>query len=188
MYWFLLFLIPGFISNLASAFTTTFSEKWGSKTGTFLTIILRNITGIPVWAAGFIMAIRSSSHFLYSVSITVQIIGWFIIALGAAVIIMALANIRLKSAAPSTRDTLVSKGIYSKVRHPIHSGTFLEFFGIIIQWPSIQVAVSIAIGIIWIFLQSEFEERDLVKRIPEYKEYMIKVPRFLPALNKKYKK
>jgi protein-S-isoprenylcysteine O-methyltransferase Ste14 len=101
---------------------------------------------------------------------------------------LALANIRLKSAAPSTRDTLVSKGIYSKVRHPIHSGTFLEFFGIIIQWPSIQVAVSIAIGIIWIFLQSEFEERDLVKRIPEYKEYMIKVPRFLPALNKKYKK
>ncbi len=46
MYWFLILLIQGFISNLASAFTTSFSEKWGKKTSTFLTVILSDINGI----------------------------------------------------------------------------------------------------------------------------------------------
>lgn len=43
MYWFLLFLVPGFASNLASAFTTEYPDKWGEKTGTLITVILRNI-------------------------------------------------------------------------------------------------------------------------------------------------
>ena len=184
MYWFLLFLIPGFISNLTSAFTTTFSEKWGRKTGTFLTIILRDITGIPVWAIGLVLAIQASSEFFYKVTLPVQIIGWFIITIGAIIIVIALISIRLKAAAPSTGDSLVRKGIYSMVRHPIHSGTFLEFAGIFILWPSLQVGIASAVGVLWILLQSRFEERDLVKRIPEYNDYMKQVPRFFPSLFK----
>ncbi len=186
MYWFLFFLIPGFISNLASAFTTVFSQKWGTKTGSLITIILRDITGIPVWAIGFVLAIRESSELFYNVSLPVQIIGWLIIAIGAVIITIALISIRLKAAAPSTGDSLVSKGIYSKIRHPIHSGTFLEFAGIFIIWPSIQVGIASVIGVIWILLQSRFEEKDLLKRIPEYKEYMLKVPRFLPVKGRRY--
>jgi protein-S-isoprenylcysteine O-methyltransferase Ste14 len=183
MYWFLLILIPGFISNLASAFTTTYSEKWGKKTGTFITIILRDVTGIPLWAVGLVMAIRTSSTFLYEITLPVKIISWLIIAAGAAIIVIALVSIRSKAAAPSTGDTLVSKGIYSMVRHPIHSGTFLEFAGVFILWPSLQVGIACAAGVLWILLQSGFEEKDLVKRIPEYKEYMTKVPRFIPSIN-----
>ncbi len=182
MYWFLLFLIPGFISNLASAFTTTFSEKWGRKTGTFITIILRDVTGIPLWAIGFVMAIRASSKLLYEISLPVQIIGWIIIAIGAVIITIALVSIRLKAAAPSTGDTLVNKGIYSMVRHPIHSGTFLEFAGLFMLWPSLQVGIASAAGVLWIVLQSRYEEKDLVKRIPEYSDYMKQVPRFFPNL------
>lgn len=185
MYWFLLLLILGFISNLASAFTTTFSEKWGSKTGTFITIILRDVTGIPLWAVGIVMAIRVSSEFFYEVTLPVKIIGWIIIGIGAVIITIALISIRSKAAAPSTGDTLVNKGIYSMVRHPIHSGTFLEFAGIFILRPSLQAGIAAAIGLIWILLQSKFEEKDLIKRIPEYKDYMKKVPRFFPYLIKK---
>jgi protein-S-isoprenylcysteine O-methyltransferase Ste14 len=188
MYWFLFFLIPGFISNLASAFTTTFSERWGIKTGTFITVILRDITGIPLWAIGFVMAIRESSRLFYKISLPVQIIGWIIMATGAVIIVIALVSIRLKAAAPSTGDSLVSKGIYSMVRHPIHSGTFLEFAGLFILWPSLQVGIASVIGVFWILLQSKFEEKDLIKRIPEYKEYMSKVPRFLPGIGQNYTK
>jgi protein-S-isoprenylcysteine O-methyltransferase Ste14 len=184
MYWFLIILIPGFISNLASAFTTTFSEKWGRKTGTFITIILRDVTGIPLWAVGFVMAIRTSSELLYSISLPVKIIGWLIVAAGAVIITLALVSIRLKAAAPSTGDNLVNKGIYSMVRHPIHSGTFLEFAGLFILWPSLQVGIASAVGVLWILLQSGFEEKDLIKRMPEYSDYMKQVPRFLPSLFK----
>ncbi|OFY67679.1 MAG: hypothetical protein A2V64_09315 [Bacteroidetes bacterium RBG_13_43_22] len=185
MYWFLILLIPGFISNLASAFTTTYSEKWGKKTGTLITIILRDVTGIPLWAVGFVAAIRASSVLLYPVTLPVQIISWSIIAIGAVIIIIALVSIRSKAAAPSTGDTLVNKGIYSMIRHPIHSGTFLEFAGILILWPSLQVSIACAVGVLWIILQSRFEEKDLIKRIPEYSDYMKQVPRFFPSLMKK---
>jgi protein-S-isoprenylcysteine O-methyltransferase Ste14 len=180
MYWFLIPLILGFISNLASAFTTTYSEKWGKGTGTFVTIVLRDITGIPVWAIGFLLAIRESSGLLYQISLISQIIGWIFISIGAVVIIIALVSIRAKAAAPSTEDGLVKKGIYSVIRHPIHSGTFLEFTGLLVLWPSLPVGIASAIGFFWIFLQTRFEEHDLKKRIPEYKDYMKRVPRFIP--------
>ncbi len=130
MYWFLIPLILGFASNLASAFTTTYSVKWGKANGTLISILLRDIFGIPLWAVGFIMAINESSRMLYDVSLMLKTISWSIIIAGGVIIVIALVRIRTKAAAPSTVDTLVRNGIYFRIRHPIHSGTFLEFIGV----------------------------------------------------------
>jgi protein-S-isoprenylcysteine O-methyltransferase Ste14 len=183
MYWFVILLILGFTSNAASAFTSLYSEKWGKARGTQLTIVLRDITGIPVWATGFVLAIRESGVFLYGTSLLTQITGWLLIFAGAVIIVIALVIIRIKAAAPSDGDTLVNKGIYSVIRHPIHSGTFLEFLGLFILRPSLQIALSCVLGCIWIFFQTKFEEQDLIKRIPEYRNYLKKVPRFFPSLS-----
>ena len=183
MYWVVILLILGFSSNVASTFTTLYSEKWGKARGTLLTIILRDIIGIPVWAIGFILAIRESTGLLYENSIVALVIGWIILLIGAFIIVVALVSIRIKAAAPSTGDALVKKGIYSIIRHPIHSGTFLEFAGLFILWPSFQTGIALALGFIWIFIQTKFEEKDLIKRIPEYRDYMREVPRFFPSFN-----
>jgi protein-S-isoprenylcysteine O-methyltransferase Ste14 len=180
MYWFLIPLILGFASNLASAFTKAYSEKWGKTAGTLITIILRDFTGIPVWAIGFILAINESSVQLFQTSLLTKIIGWSIILFGAIIIIIALITIRIKAAAPKDGDTLVKNGLYSLIRHPIHSGTLLEFAGLFFLRPSLQVGIASVTGIIWIFLQTHLEEYDLKNRIPEYKEYMKQVPRFIP--------
>ena len=82
-YLFLIPLLTGFILNLASAFTTTYSEKWGTKTGTFITIILRDVLGIPVWAAGYVMAIDESGELFYKTSILVNAAGLFLIIAGS---------------------------------------------------------------------------------------------------------
>jgi protein-S-isoprenylcysteine O-methyltransferase Ste14 len=185
MYWFLIPLVLGFTSNAASAFTTLYSEKWGKIRGRILTIVLRDITGIPVWATGFVMAFRESAGFLYGISLLTQITGWLLILAGAVIIVIALVSIRIKAAAPTTGDTLVDKGIYSVVRHPIHSGTFLEFVGLFILQPSLQIGLASFLGCIWIFIQTRFEEQDLIKRIPEYRDYLKQVPRFFPSLSGK---
>jgi protein-S-isoprenylcysteine O-methyltransferase Ste14 len=181
MYWFVIPLVAGFTSNAASAFTTLYSEKWGKNYGSVITFILRNITGIPVWAAGFVMAMHESSGFLYRNSLLAIITGWLLMFAGAVIIVIALVSIRMKAAAPSTEDTLVKKGIYSTIRHPIHTGTFLEFAGIFILQPSLQIGIATLMGCIWIVFQTYFEEQDLMKRIPEYREYMKQVPRFFPS-------
>jgi protein-S-isoprenylcysteine O-methyltransferase Ste14 len=178
MYWFIIPLIIGFTSNVASTFTMLYCEKLGKARGTLLTFILRNITGIPVWATGFLLAITKSAVLLYSVSFLMQITGWLLIFAGAVIIVIALVSIRTIAAAPSTGDPLINKGIYSFMRHPIHSGTFLEFTGIFILWPSSSTLIASVLGFIWILIQTKFEEKDLIKRIPEYKDYMRQVSRF----------
>jgi len=180
MYFFLIPLVVGFAFNLASAFTAKYSRKWGGKTGTFVTVILRDVFGIPVWATGFVLAIAESSPLLYQASFLTTILGWTIITAGAFIIIISLVSIRLKAAAPSAGDKLVRSGIYSLVRHPLHCGTFFEFAGLFILWPSLQVGIAVLLGVIWISFQSRFEEKDLTERIPEYKKYMEDVPRFIP--------
>ena len=184
MCFFLIPLILGFTSNLASAFTTKYSEKWGKRTGTFVTIILRDVLGIPVWAIGFVLAIKEPSALLYKASLLSQITGWLLISLGCIIIIIALVSLRMKAAAPSTQDNLINTGIYSMIRHPIHDGTFLEFAGLFILWPSLNVGIAVVLGILWIYFQSRFEEKDLIIRIPEYQNYMKQVPRFFPDILK----
>lgn len=158
MYYWLILLIIGFGSNLASAYTTTYSEKWGEKTGTFITILLRDVFGIPVWAVGFVLAIKESAGVLYRPSLLSQVSGWFIITAGAIIIIIALISIRSKAAAPSTSDGLIKSGLYSVVRHPIHCGTIMEFAGLFILWPTAKVGIAVIIGFLWIYLQSSLEE------------------------------
>jgi protein-S-isoprenylcysteine O-methyltransferase Ste14 len=184
MYYFLIPLFFGFASNLASAFTTAYSGKWGNRAGTVITFLLRNIFGIPVWAAGFVLSVHESTELLFHLSTPGQVIGWFFIAAGCVIIIIALVSIRAKAAAPAVGNNLVNTGIYSLVRHPIHSGTMLEFAGIFVLRPSAYVGIACITGFLWIYLQSLFEERDLLLRIPGYKDYMMHVPRFIPVLKK----
>ena len=180
MFYFLIPLLIGFCLNLASAFTYYYTEKWGKQTGTFITILFRDIFGIPLWAAGFLFAIRESEDLLFARTLLTGISGWILLSAGGLIILIALVSIRKKAAAPATGDSLVNNGLYSYIRHPIHCGTFLEFAGLFILWPSVTVGMASLIGTIWIIIQSKLEEADLEKRVPGYTEYKISTPQFFP--------
>jgi protein-S-isoprenylcysteine O-methyltransferase Ste14 len=182
MFLFLIPLLVGFVFNSLSAFTAEFSRRFGDRVGSLLTILLRDVLGIPVWAAGFFLAAWTSSPFLFKPAPGVKAAGWILIAAGGLIILAALVTIRLRSMAPSTRDSLAQSGIYDRVRHPIHSGTFLEFLGVFLVRPSVTVGLACALGVIWVLIQTMCEERDLLQRIPEYREYMDRVPRFFPRI------
>jgi protein-S-isoprenylcysteine O-methyltransferase Ste14 len=181
MYYFLIPLYLGFAFNLASVFTAAYSLRWGKRAGTLITFALRNILGIPVWATGFVMAVNEPAGSFFHVSLPLQVTGWLIITTGVVLIIVALVFIRIKASAPAVGNSLVRTGIYSRVRHPIYSGTILQFIGIFVLWPSVCVGIASVSGLVWIYLLSVFEERDLVIRIPEYRDYMKEVPRFIPG-------
>ena len=182
VYEFLIPLLFGFACNLASAFTAAFSQRWGARRGAQLTFVLRNILGIPVWAVGMVMAFRSPQPALFDPGIAVRVAGWGLVLAGGAVIVLALFAIRGRAAAPSMGDALVQNGVYARVRHPIHSGTLLEFGGLFLLNPSTAAAVACAMGVGWVLLQTRFEEIDLAQRLPGYREYMRRVPRFVPRL------
>lgn len=51
--------------------------------------------------------------------------------------------------------------------------------------PTLPVALASAIAIVFFIVMARLEEIDLTQRMPEYREYMKEVPRFVPRLEKK---
>ncbi len=180
MFFFLIPLLLGFTLNVASAFTTAWSRRWGERRGRQVTALLRNVLGIPVWVVGLALAIRTPSPALFPASPVAGIAGWVLLVAGCSVIGLALAVLRSKAAAPSTSDALVERGLYRRVRHPIHAGMFLVWIALPLMHPRAAVGLACAIGICWTLAQTRAEELDLLQRLPAYADYMRRVPRFLP--------
>ena len=180
---FLLPLLLGLSFNSLSAFTAYFCERLGNDRGRALTFVLRNILGIPVWTIGFALAARTSMRPVLGPSTARDVAAWVLIACGSTVILFALAALRGKAAAPSPGDALVDYGLYAHVRHPIHSAMVLEFFGLALLMPTPPVLLASIAGLGWLVVQSRLEEMDLCRRIPAYRDYMRRVPRFVPRVS-----
>jgi protein-S-isoprenylcysteine O-methyltransferase Ste14 len=178
-----LFLIPllfGFGCNLASAFTTAFAQRWGPKPGALVSAVLRDVLGIPIWALGFALAAWAPAPNLFAPGLATDLAGWALVAVGGGIIVLALVTLGGRAAWPSVHDTLVNIGLYARVRHPIHGGALLEFAGIGLLRPSLSMALACGLAMLWVFAQTWLEERDLVQRLPAYRAYMRRVPRFVP--------
>ncbi len=176
----LVLLLAGFACNAASAFTTAYSRRWGERRGQLVTGVLRNVLGIPVWVAGLVLAVGAPSRALFARGAAGVALGWLLLLGGSALQLWALAAIRTRAALPTTRDVLVERGPYAGLRHPIYAGLLLEFAGIVLEHPTRAVALACALGGLWAGLQARLEELDLVQRLPAYRDYMARVPRFVP--------
>jgi len=163
VYRFLLPLLLGFASDWASAFTTAYSRRWGERRGQALTFVLRMISGIPLWFIGILF-------------------GWVLVVAGCVPMILGLLALRFSTALPALGDALVERGIYARIRHPIYAGMLLEFPGLALLHPKPTALLACVLGLGWVYGQARLEERDLIQRIPAYRDYMQHVPRFLPRL------
>jgi len=182
---FLILLLLGFVLNWASAFTTVYSSRLGERRGQVVSAALRNVVGIPLWVLGLILAMRTSAPTLLAPNAVANAVGWLLIAAGSLLVTWALALLGLRTAAPSTRDTLVRRGPYAHVRHPIYDGVLCQFAGLALIQPTWPVMLSCLLGAGWAVVQARLEELDLLSRVPGYRDYANRVPRFIPRLWKR---
>lgn len=175
-------LLLGFASDSASAFTAAYSRRWGVRRGQWVTFVLRNVLGIPLWVIGLGLAVHYASPMLFAASTLLKVIGWVLLVAGGIVQVLALASLRGRAAKPSITDALVERGVYGQIRHPIYAGLLLQFTAIILVKPSYMVVLACVLGILWALLQARLEEVDLLQRMPAYREYLARVPRFVPRL------
>jgi protein-S-isoprenylcysteine O-methyltransferase Ste14 len=185
MYVFLLPLLFGFGCSLASTFTTAFAQRWGPRVGVWVGVALRGVLGLPLWALGFALAVQTPAPWLAVPGLVTRLAGWALAAAGGAIILWALATLRGRAARPSVQDALAQTGLYARVRHPIHGGTLLEFAGLGLLCPTWPVALACGLGGLWVLGQTWLEERDLLQRLPDYRAYMQRVPRFIPRFGAK---
>lgn len=177
-------IITGFALVGASAFTSAYSRRWGEKGGQWATIILRNLIGIPLWVTGFVLAWLEPSPFLFNPNMMFKLIGLLLIILGTVPFIWGHVELGWRTHMPSVKDTLVRHGLYAYVRHPIYAGGFVLLAGLAVIRPTSGFVLACILGFIWLIVQARLEEIDLLQRMPDYKDYMKQVPRFLPRLRR----
>jgi protein-S-isoprenylcysteine O-methyltransferase Ste14 len=178
-------LVLGFAFNAASASTNRFAARFGVRRGQLVSVLLRDVLGIPLWVAGLAGTIALPARALFETTRVLQCAAAGLIGAGSLVIAWALLSLRRRAAAPSVRDRLEEGGPYAFVRHPIHGGVILQLPGILLLWPTAPVALGCMLTLGWIGMQARLEERDLVERLPEYRGYMRRVPRFIPRLGRR---
>jgi protein-S-isoprenylcysteine O-methyltransferase Ste14 len=139
-----------------------------------------------VLIALLLLAPRSEQPF-GPASEVIGIIGIFLIALGSLVLLISflkLGNSLTASPIPRESGTLVTTGMYSRVRHPIYFGLLTMSFGVLLDagyWPQIIVFMML---FALLTIKADFEEGLLMKRYPKYKAYAAKTPRFFPRLTR----
>ena len=117
----------------------------------------------------------------------VAFIGVILISLGSGVLLfsfVALGNSLTALAIPKDNGTLVTHGIYSRVRHPIYFGLLVMCLGVMLDagyWPQVIVVM-----LLYVLLgkKADFEETMLRERYPQYKQYAERTPRFFPRLGR----
>ncbi len=180
MYLFLIPLLAGFVFAGASAFTAAYSRRWGERGGQIVTAVLRNLLGIPLWIIGHVWAWLIPSPWVFTPNTFLIALGWVLIIAGSVPLIVGHLYVGMRSHLPSVRDTLVRHGPYAYVRHPIYAGVLVILLGVAFIRPTLTVLVASAIALTWLFVQARLEEIDLAQRLPEYRDYMRDVPRFIP--------
>jgi len=184
MFRFLVPLIIGLALAGLSAFTAAFSRRWGAGGGRRATFILRNLLGIPLWFYGFFLAWVAPARWVIRPDPITAAIALFLVIAGAIPVIWGHVELGFRTHMPSIKDTLISSGMYAYVRHPIYAGGILVLAGLFFLKPSLTVLIASAIVIVWAVVQARLEEIDLVERMPDYRAYMERVPRFIPRLRR----
>lgn len=120
-----------------------------------------------------------------------SIVGTVMLAIGLALLFagfMGLGKSLTANPVPNQDGVLVTKGIYSVVRHPIYLGLLGITLGLVVSsgvWAQIIVWIALAVLLVY---KMRWEEVLLTAKYKGYAEYMTKVPAIIPGLKPRNKK
>jgi protein-S-isoprenylcysteine O-methyltransferase Ste14 len=81
------------------------------------------------------------------------------------------------------RQCLAESGVYAHVRHPQYDGFVLVMFGFLLQWPTVLTLAMFPVLVFMYWKLARIEERESVAASGDaYRDYMRRVPAFLPRL------
>lgn len=98
--------------------------------------------------------------------------------------LLGLGSALTPSPIPRQGGTLVTSGIYGVVRHPIYTGIVVAASALALigaSWWHLALFVAL---VVLLEAKARWEERMLLSRYPEYRDYSARVGRFLPGIGK----
>jgi protein-S-isoprenylcysteine O-methyltransferase Ste14 len=122
----------------------------------------------------FILGTPLSLLSITLISISIAIALW-------AVLTMHFGNFRIQPI-PKDEAELITSGPYRFARHPMYLAVLLALLGIALSMNSLLGYLVWLILFIDLFIKLRFEEKLLIEKFPEYRNYMKRTRRLLPFL------
>lgn len=119
-----------------------------------------------LWISWFLLSVND----IHKVELIgfVKYLGLLTLAVGLAVFLMALFTIKTLE---SYEGDLITKGVYSIIRHPMYLGFILWLIGAPIFYGALTSFILSPIFIANVQYWRYLEEKELVERFPSYREY-----------------
>lgn len=144
------------------------AEAWTAAAALLLVSILAGAIPLPIVGTAFPL-----------------LAGPGLILLGGGVILLSLTDLGSQNLtpflSPVKKGSLVTDGIYSKIRHPIYSGLMALCLGFSVTTGDANRLVITALLILLLDIKAAKEEEFLMERFPEYDSYRATTGKFIPG-------
>lgn len=97
-------------------------------------------------------------------------VGGLLLVGGAAVSLGSATRVAPEPGAP----TLIKRGVYRYLRHPMYTSVIAATIGLILMQPRLSVAIAGMAVIVFYLFKTRYEERLLLNRYPDYAAYRAK--------------
>ncbi|MFK5879296.1 MAG: isoprenylcysteine carboxylmethyltransferase family protein [Flavobacteriaceae bacterium] len=133
-----------------------------------------------------------SPIFLFEKTLTLQIIGYTIIIIGAILGYLAFKNystseflgLDYNKLSEENKDILNTSGFNSFVRHPLYFASLLLIWGYFIANTNSNVLIMNGVITAYLIIGTKLEEQKLIKEFgQQYKDYIKQVPMLLPSIS-----
>ncbi|MGA1863470.1 MAG: methyltransferase family protein [bacterium] len=121
-----------------------------------------------------------AQHIRFRFNITLYISGIILSIIGATLDCLALWKLKRSFSIMVEVRSLITSGVYNKIRHPLYTGEILHFFGIALVFNNVIVYGMLAFLIILQALRAKLEEKKLKTYFPYYSTYMKSTGFFFP--------
>lgn len=130
-----------------------------------------------VYAFDFFQPIETPK-FLATFGMVIAFIGFMI----ALLTVFELKSNLTVFPTPTEKAELLTHGFFRYSRHPIYTGILMFAFGFALYNCSLYKLLISGLLLIWFYLKSVYEEKQLSQKFTSYKDYQEKVGRFFPKL------
>jgi len=174
-------LVPIIGKELFTAWTFLIRERPQAAVGTFRARFAAYAGSFVL--IGFFHAVRTWSPESFTINAVPQIaaIGGMLWLVGTVLVAIALWSLRYAFSIEPEARRVVRTGPYKFVRHPVYAAYVLQYLGIWLIYPSIVLAVGIAIWFGLTVTRMHFEERILMQAFPEYESYKRRTGALFPT-------
>lgn len=133
----------------------------------------------------FVIFLFENESWKFEVPQVVKILFMLLGILGGAVALIALFQLGGNLSpfpSPKRKGKLITTGLFHYMRHPIYTGIIFSAFSISTFFGSgLKLTISFLLVVLF-FLKSKYEEKRLLEKFPDYREYCQDTGRFLPKI------